>query len=180
MERIDRAKPPAARQRPRPDARICGGRVDEGVAPPHPSQSRMCRFPASGSSWESLAHGRVDDTIRDSLAEKVTRVPSRFRSRQFSYPLSLRGQVCEAQGPLPCFPSTVLSTWHPAFLDRVPVSPVPRCHWYYQGATTSRHACPVTYLLRFRGPRDPPRFVSRSLRSRSIGGSARPGSLFNR
>src|SRR5438067_6980020 len=34
-------------------------RVDEGVAPPHPSQTRMCRFPASGSSWESLAHGGV-------------------------------------------------------------------------------------------------------------------------
>src|SRR5947199_4851185 len=49
------ATPPAGRQRPRPDARICGGRVDEEVAHPHPSQTRMCRFPASGSSWESLA-----------------------------------------------------------------------------------------------------------------------------
>src|SRR3974377_1714356 len=28
--------------------------------------------------------------------------------------------------------------------------------------TTSRHASPVTYLFRFRGPRYPPRFVSRS------------------
>src|SRR6202162_1207504 len=36
--------------------------------------------------------------------------------------------------------------------------------------TTSRHACPVTYLFRFRGPRYPPRFVSRSLRSRRVGG----------
>src|SRR5262245_25454201 len=28
----------------------------------------MCRFPASGSSWESLAHGNVTmDTVRDSL-----------------------------------------------------------------------------------------------------------------
>src|SRR5262245_12253317 len=36
---------------------MCGGRVDEGVAPPHPSQTRMCSFPASGSSWESLARG---------------------------------------------------------------------------------------------------------------------------
>src|SRR5262249_9956981 len=38
--------------------------------------------------------------------------------------------------------------------------------------TTSRHASPVTYLFRFRGPRYPPRFVSRSLRSRSrkVGG----------
>ena len=51
---------------------------------------------------------------------------SSFRSCQFSYPLSFRGQVCEAQGPLPCFPSTVLSSWHPSSLDRVPVSPVPR------------------------------------------------------
>src|SRR6516165_11933599 len=48
-----------------------------------------------------------------------------LRSCQFSYPLSFRGQVCEAQGPLPCFPPTVLSTWHPSFLDRVQVSPVP-------------------------------------------------------
>jgi len=32
------------------------------------------------------------------------------------------------------------------------------------------HASPVTYLFRFRGPRYPPRFVSRSLRSRKVGG----------
>src|SRR5580658_2940939 len=34
------------------------------------------------------------------------------------------------------------------------------------------HACPVAYLFRFRGPRYPPRFVSRSLRlrSRRVGG----------
>ena len=41
---------------------------------------------------------------------------SSFRSCQFSYPLSFRGQVCETQGPLPCFPSTVLSSWHPSSL----------------------------------------------------------------
>jgi hypothetical protein len=41
------------------DARMCGGRVDEEVAHPHPSQSRTCRFPASGSSWESLARSGV-------------------------------------------------------------------------------------------------------------------------
>ena len=58
----------------RRDAEIpFGGRVDEGVAPPHPSQIRMCRFPASGSSWESLARGGVDDTIRDSPAKKVSK-----------------------------------------------------------------------------------------------------------
>jgi hypothetical protein len=36
-------------------------------------QTRMCRFPASGSSWESLAHGGVDDTIRDLPAKKDSR-----------------------------------------------------------------------------------------------------------
>src|SRR6202521_5151607 len=42
----------------------------------------------------------------------------------------------------------------------------------WQIPLTSRHASPVTYLFRFRGPRYPPRFVSRSLRSRSrkVGG----------
>ena len=107
------------------------GRVDEGVAPPHPSQIRMCRFPASGSSWESLARGGVDDTIRDSPARKVARVSPRCRSCQFSYPLSFRGQVCETQSPLPCCPSTVLSARHPSSLDRVPVSPVPQRHRSY-------------------------------------------------
>src|SRR5262249_38728593 len=62
---------PQARQRQWPDARIAyGGRVDEEVAHPHPSQTRMCRFPASGSSWKSLAHGGADDTIRDSPAKE--------------------------------------------------------------------------------------------------------------
>src|SRR5215813_9818275 len=41
------------------------GRVDEEVAHPHPSQTRMCRFPASGSSWERLTRGGADTTIRD-------------------------------------------------------------------------------------------------------------------
>ena len=38
---------------------------------------------------------------------------------------------------------------------------------------------PVTYLLRFRAPRDPPRFVSRSLRLRSqkVGEPSGPGSI---
>src|SRR5262249_28772870 len=65
------ARRSAARPRPLPDAEIVfGGRVDEEVAHPHPSQTRMCRFPASGSSWNSLAHGGADDTIRDSPAKE--------------------------------------------------------------------------------------------------------------
>src|SRR5436189_1882449 len=71
---------PAARQRPRPDAENFGGRVDEGVAPPHPSQTRMCRFPASGSSWESLARGCVsmdDPDCRQTmmLKDRIEPVP---------------------------------------------------------------------------------------------------------
>src|SRR5262249_1308868 len=61
---------PVARRRRRPDAEKFCGRVDEEVAHPHPSQTRMCRFPASGSSWKSLAHGGADDTIRDSPAKE--------------------------------------------------------------------------------------------------------------
>ena len=34
----------------------------------------MCRFPASGSSWKSLAHGGVDHTIRHSPIKKVSKV----------------------------------------------------------------------------------------------------------
>jgi hypothetical protein len=36
-------------------------------------QTRMCRFPASGSSWKSLGHGGADDTIRDSPAKNDAR-----------------------------------------------------------------------------------------------------------
>src|SRR5262245_12916726 len=39
------------------------------MLPSSPSQTRMCRFPASGSSRESFAHGGVA-TIRDSSAKK--------------------------------------------------------------------------------------------------------------
>src|SRR6202171_5173470 len=65
------------------------------------------------------------ETWIDDVVQRRQRHSS-FRSCQFSYPLSFRGQVCETQGPLPCFSSTVLFSSHPSSLDRVPVSPVPR------------------------------------------------------
>src|SRR5450755_3563826 len=52
-------RPKGQRQHPLLDAEIDAGRVDEDVDHPHPSQTRMCEFPASGSSWKSLAHGSV-------------------------------------------------------------------------------------------------------------------------
>src|SRR5262249_48132048 len=97
----------AARQHPPPIEEKLDGQVDEEVAHPHPSQTRMCRFPASGSSWESLARGGADDTIRDLPVGRPPSFPC-----MFSFPLSFRGQVCETQSSLPCFPSTVLSARH--------------------------------------------------------------------
>ena len=83
----------------------------------------------------------------------------RFRPRQVGYPLSVRGQVCGVQCPLPCVRSTVLSSWHPPSLRRVPASPVPRLQRYYEGATTSRSRVPRPLLFRSKAPRAPPVFV---------------------
>src|SRR4029077_17008369 len=93
LDRACRNLAPAFPQRSPPRrlaAAACGGlrsapdcqtpRVDGGVAPPHPSQIRMCRFPASGSSWKSFAHEGVamDDPgcrQRVTLSERSELVP---------------------------------------------------------------------------------------------------------
>jgi hypothetical protein len=83
-----------------------------------------------------------------------------LRSCQFSYPLPFRGQVCEAQSSLPCCPSAVLSSRRPPFLDRVPVSPVPRRHQYYEGATTPTRRITGRLFVSLPVPTQiPPRFV---------------------
>src|SRR3954468_840252 len=74
------------------------------------------------------------------------------------YPLSVRGQVRRAQGPLPCVAATVLCSWRLSSLGRVPMSSVPRRRRYYEGATTS-HPASRSLLVRDRVPRGPPRFV---------------------
>ena len=43
----------------------------------------------------------------DDVVERVQRRPP-FRPRQIGYPLSVRGQVCRVQSPLPCVRPTVL------------------------------------------------------------------------
>ena len=53
----------------------------------------------------------------------------------------------------------VLSTRRLPFLVRVLVSPVPRCHRYYEGATTSHPRICGRLLVRFHSPHDPPSFV---------------------
>src|SRR5271167_15955 len=94
----------------------------------------------------------------DDVVERAQRRPS-FRSRRIGYPLSVRGQVRGVQGPLPCFRSTALYSVTPPSLDRVPASPVPRLHQYYEGATTSRPREPGPLWFRFQAPRAPPVFV---------------------
>src|ERR1700741_2968191 len=108
-------------------------RVGEDVATLTPHRSGCADFPLPVLHGRASLTDGVADPIPDSPVKKVAEVkhhPS-IRPCRFSYPLSFRGQVCETQSSLPCCPSTVLSTWHPSFLDRVPVSPVPRCHRSY-------------------------------------------------
>ena len=134
----------------------------------------MCRFPASGSSRERFARGGVDDTIRDSLAKKVSKVSHRFRPCQFSYPLSFRAQVCETQSSLPCCPSAVLSSRRPPSLGWVPVSPVPQRRQYYEGATTSHPRIPGHLFVSLPGPTRSSLLRARCCqRSRADGGSDR-------
>ena len=117
----------------------------------------------------------------DDMVQRGQRCP-RLRPRQIGYPLSFRGQVCGAQGLLPCFLATVLIPWRLPSLARVPVSPVPRGQRYYEGATTSRLRIPGHLFVSLPGPT---RFLRCSCspwqRSR-IGWRTRsgPGHLFSR
>ena len=85
------------------------------------------------------------------MVQRGQRCP-RLRSRQIGYPLSFRGQVCGAQGLLPCCLATVLIPWHLPSLARVPVSPVPRGQRYDEGATTSRLRIPGHLFVSLPGP----------------------------
>jgi len=79
----------------------------------------------------------------DDVVQRAQRDPP-FRPRQIGYPLSVCRQACGVQGP-PCVRSTVLYSWPPPSLRRVPASPVPRLPRYDEGATTSRRANPLAY-----------------------------------
>jgi hypothetical protein len=83
---------------------------------PDVQNSRIRFFTGEFRSWWCNHH-----TIRDPSVKQG--------SCQRSYPLSFRGQVCEAQGLLPCFPPTALVPWRLPSLSRVPEGPVPRMWW---------------------------------------------------
>src|SRR3954454_16003228 len=113
----------------------------------------------------------------DDVVQRAESYP-RFRPRQFGYPLPVRGQVCRAQGPLPCFASPVLYSWRFPSLGRVPLSAVPRRCRYSGGATTSRPRIPGRLLVSLPGPT--PSFLASclaaALLSRRKGGPG-PGSV---
>src|SRR4029453_5091583 len=99
--------------------------------------------------------------------------PPAFRSCQFSYPLPFRGQVCETQGSLPCFPSAVLSSGAslPSIGSRS--ARFPNVISTMKGLRPPPPASPVAYLVRFRCPRDSSAVRARCCqRSRAGGGPA--------
>jgi len=100
--------------------------------------------------------------------------------RQVGYPSSFCGQVCGVQCPLPCCRSTVLSPWRLPSLHRVPASPVPRLHEYYEDATTSCAHIPGALWIRFRAPHAPPSSCSPRRSRRGRGPRPGLGSLISR
>ena len=84
------------------EVRVSGWQVEIRLripldGPPEPPDERV----SSKDRLRSL-HTQIDDVV-----ERVQRRPP-FRPRQIGYPLSVRGQVCRVQSPLPCVRSTVL------------------------------------------------------------------------
>jgi hypothetical protein len=106
-----------------------------------PSVTRLARKVRRWGCDIESKYFRCRDRSPNAVHERGQSHPS-FRSCQFSYPLSFRAQVCEAQSSLPCCPSAVLSSRRPPSLGWVPVSPVPQRRQYYEGATTSHPRIP--------------------------------------
>src|SRR5205085_11436095 len=83
----------------------------------------------------------------------------------FRVPSRVSGQRFSTHGALPS-------------LDRVPASPVPRLHRYYEGATTSRSREPGPLWFRLQAPRAPPVFVFAESAPNERGGKlVRPGTF---
>jgi hypothetical protein len=79
-------------------------------------------------------------------------------------------------------PSAVLSSRRPPFLNRVPVSPVPRRRQYYEGATTSHARLPGHLFVSLPGSTRFPLALCSLLPALPSGWRLRfgPGSLFSR
>src|SRR5580700_9737707 len=126
----------------------------------------MCRFPASGSSRESFAHGGVTMTpsvtrlSRNALASSAIRC--RFVDR-FARPKVLSHVARQRFSPRDA-PLSSIGSRRDQFPDVVSTM---------RALRLPTHASPVTYLFRFRGPRDSSSVRARRCqRSRAGGGPA--------
>ena len=76
-----------------------------------------------------------------SIIRRMTPSVTRWSRIYSSSPVRLSNAISltglQGPCPFPCVPPMALFTWRLPSLVRVPASPVPRCHRYYEGATTS-------------------------------------------
>ena len=126
----------------------------------------MCRFPASGSSRESFAHSGVAMTpsvtrlSRNALASSAIRC--RFVDR-FARPKVLSHVARQRFSPRDA-PLSSIGSRRDQFSDVISTM---------RALRLPTHASPVTYLFRFRGPRDSSSVRARRCqRSRAGGGPA--------
>src|SRR5450631_149034 len=118
-----------------------------GDCSPRPSQTRTSPIEASGSSPFRFALVRVDGVMcsmppRDSLVRNALSASFASMAIRSGFVDTLVG----FKAP-PCCPRTILKRRSPPFLDRVPLSGVPRRHQYYWGSKTSCAEYEVTYLF---------------------------------
>jgi hypothetical protein len=127
----------------------------------HPSQTRTCKSPASGSPWESFAptYVTVDQCRAHTLARQPISLVHPFQIdtwlNEYRATLGLlfassaiclpfRVQVCKVQCPLPCFPSTALF-YGISLLSTGPIDQVSQCSPILQRRYAILHCMPVTY-----------------------------------
>jgi hypothetical protein len=103
----------------------CGGRTFEVADISLCSGLQVCSPPRSFLPLRILPQGSRGFYVRAYRALLPPHAPDM---------LTVRIQVIDGTGTFTLSdsqPCRLLTTWHPSFLDRVPVSPVPRCHRSY-------------------------------------------------
>ena len=118
-----------------------------GCYHPRPPQTRACGFPASGSSRERFARGRLSQHPRTRWSR------DRALARSAIHPLSLRSKVHGTRSPP--IPANGSSNVAPPFLRRIPVacprreagSPVPQLQRYMRVLRLPASAFPVFYVF---------------------------------
>ena len=156
----------------RQQVREIGLQVRFVVRPPSRRRCRARHPCASDETPRTSIRGRSGDAARSAPArgssspDRLSIVVSWTGSRDSEFP--------------PVFPAMVLCARRLPSLRRVPASPVPRFHRYYEAATTSRHACPVSLCLRLRVPSGLGCFVFAGALPTTAEPIVGPGALFTR